>query len=74
MTYWTFKEGSSNLPHFWYKEFDIDIGKPLGEMTKIGSIWARDFTKVTVVVNPSRQPAQYKSTKVNAHTGMIFEK
>lgn len=65
---WTFKEGDSGIPHYWFKEFDLDIGLPQGEMqvigtfTKnnagrnvlIGDLWKREFANVTVLVNPRR--------------------
>ncbi len=57
--YWTCKEGDSEIPHFWYKEFDLDLGPPHEEMQTQGGIWKRAFANATVVVNPGRDPAQY---------------
>lgn len=57
--YWTCKEGDSEIPHFWYKEFDLDLGPPREEMQAIGDVWKRDFANATVVVNPGRGPAEY---------------
>jgi hypothetical protein len=51
--YWAFKEGESSVPHFWFKEFDLDLGLPLGEMQSIGQVWTRNFANTTVVVNPN---------------------
>jgi hypothetical protein len=65
---WTFKEGDSGIPHYWFKEFDLDIGLPQAEMQVIGNfskdnmgrnvvigdLWKREFTNVTVLVNPRR--------------------
>lgn len=57
--YWTTKEGDSEIPHFWYKEFDLDLGPPQEEMQTAGDIWKRDFVNATVVVNPSVIAAEY---------------
>jgi hypothetical protein len=57
--YWTCKEGDSEIPHFWYKEFDLDLGPPREEMRTVGGVWKRDFTNGTVVVNPSENLAAY---------------
>ncbi len=57
--YWTCKEGDSEIPHFWYREFDLDLGPPQGEMQSAGGLWKRDFANATVVVNPDPNPAQY---------------
>ena len=57
--YWTCKEGDSEIPHFWYKEFDLDLGPPREEMQTVRGVWKRDFVNATVVVNPGRQPAEY---------------
>jgi hypothetical protein len=57
--YWTCKEGDSEIPHFWYKEFDLDLGPPREEMQTQGGVWKRAFANATVVVNPSSGPAVY---------------
>ncbi len=57
--YWTFKEGDSSIPHFWFKEFDLDLGKPLGE-AQFGEVWSREFEKATVVVNPNREELHFE--------------
>jgi hypothetical protein len=57
--YWTCKEGDSEIPHFWYKEFDLDLGPPREEMQTVGGVWKRDFANATVVVNPGQSPAAY---------------
>jgi len=36
--YWAFKEGESSVPHFWFKEFDLDLGLPHGEMQSVGQL------------------------------------
>jgi len=60
--YWSFKEGDSSVPHFWYREFDLDLGQPQGEMQTVGDLWRRDFADAMVVVNPNRQAAQFTFT------------
>jgi hypothetical protein len=35
--YWTCKEGDSEIPHFWYREFDLDLGPPCEEMQTVRS-------------------------------------
>jgi hypothetical protein len=57
--YWTCKEGDSEIPHFWYREFDLDLGPPREEMQSVGDLWKRDFANATVVVNPAPKPAAY---------------
>ena len=57
--YWTCKEGDSEIPHFWYKEFDLDLGPPQEEMQAVGSVWKRDFANATVVVNPGQDSVVY---------------
>jgi hypothetical protein len=57
--YWTCKEGDSEIPHFWYKEFDLDLGPPREEMQTKDGIWKRSFANATVVVNPGRDRAEY---------------
>jgi len=57
--YWTCKEGDSEIPHFWYKEFDLDLGPPREEMQTQGGVWKRAFANATVVVNPGRDAAKY---------------
>jgi hypothetical protein len=57
--YWTCKEGDSEVPHFWYKEFDLDLGPPQEEMQQVHGLWKRDFANATVIVNPGSTPAEY---------------
>jgi hypothetical protein len=57
--YWTCKEGDSEIPHFWYREFDLDLGPPREDMQAVGTVWKRDFANATVVVNPAPKPAAY---------------
>jgi hypothetical protein len=61
--YWAFKEGDSSVPHFWFKEFDLDLGLPLGEMQSVGQIWKRDFANTLVVVNPNQKAASFAFTE-----------
>lgn len=57
--YWTCKEGDSEIPHFWYREFDLDLGPPQEEMQTISGVWKRDFADATVVVNPGKGAVEY---------------
>jgi hypothetical protein len=57
--YWTCKEGDSEIPHFWYKEFDLDLGPPREERQTQGGVWKRAFANAIVVVNPGRTPVMY---------------
>jgi len=56
---WTCKEGDSEIPHFWYREFDLDLGPPQEEVQTIRDLWKRSFANATVVVNPGPAPAEY---------------
>ncbi len=60
--YWTCKEGDSEIPHFWYREFDLKLGPPQEEMQTVGGLWKRDFANATVVVNPNQDTAEYSFT------------
>ncbi len=57
--YWTFKEGDSSVPHFWLKEFDVDLGLPQGEKQVVGELWRRDFANAAVAVNPNQKEARF---------------
>jgi hypothetical protein len=57
--YWAFKEGDSSVPHFWFKEFDLDLGPPRGDMQTVGSLWKREFANAAVVVNPNQEAASF---------------
>jgi len=57
--YWTTKEGDSEIPHFWYREFDLDLGLPQEEMQTVRGLWKRDFANATVLVNPGPDPTEY---------------
>ena len=57
--YWTHKEGTSDIPHYWYREFDLDLGRPKGDIQFGEHIWSREFENAIVIVNPDEQAAQY---------------
>ncbi|HEY7557161.1 MAG TPA: putative glycoside hydrolase [Candidatus Binatia bacterium] len=57
--YWAFKEGESSVPHFWFKEFDLDLGPSQGEMQTVGTLWRREFANAAVVVNPNQEAATF---------------
>jgi hypothetical protein len=65
--YWTFKEGDSSIPHYWFKEFDLDLGSHLNEANTSGTMWTREFERATLVVNPQRtaQSFPFSGTRVN---------
>ncbi len=57
--YWTYKEGTSDIPHYWFNEFDLDLGASLGNIQFGDFIWSREFENATVIVNPGEDPAEY---------------
>jgi len=57
--YWTNKEGTSDIPHYWYREFDLDLGSSMGKIHFGGSIWSREFENAVVIVNAGEDPAEY---------------
>jgi len=58
--YWTFKEGFSDVPHYWFKEFDLDVGNPLGEYRRTGRVYTRGFDNGLVIVNPAKVTQSYE--------------
>lgn len=58
--YWTHKEGSSDVPHYWYREFDLNLGDAQGEIVFGDSIWSRRFDNAVVIVNPGTEAAAYE--------------
>lgn len=57
--YWTNKEGSSDVPHYWYREFDLDLGAAKGQIRFGDSIWSREFENAVVIVNPGKVAGEY---------------
>lgn len=57
--YWTYKEGTSDIPHYWYREFDLDLGVPQGDIHFGEFIWSREFENAVVIVNAGKVQAQY---------------
>ncbi|RPI81569.1 MAG: hypothetical protein EHM41_20360, partial [Chloroflexi bacterium] len=57
--YWTYKEGTSDIPHYWYREFDLDLGASMGEIQFGESTWSREFERAVVIVNPGKEPGEY---------------
>ena len=57
--YWTCKEGTSDVPHYWYREFDLDLGKSRGDISFAGAVWSREFENALVLVNAGKKRAQY---------------
>ena len=57
--YWTYKEGTSDIPHYWYREFDLDVGEALGDIQFGAQVWSREFERALVVVNATDEPGTY---------------
>jgi hypothetical protein len=57
--YWTHKEGTSDIPHYWYREFDLNLGSSLGDINFEQPVWSREFENAVVIVNPDEAAAQY---------------
>jgi hypothetical protein len=57
--YWTYKEGTSDIPHYWYREFDLDLGAAKGNIHFGESIWSREFERAVVIVNAGEEPGEY---------------
>lgn len=57
--YWTYKEGTSDVPHYWYREFDLDLGNALGNIQFGEAIWNREFENAVVIVNAGDEAGEY---------------
>ena len=57
--YWTCKEGSSDIPHYWYREFDLDLGQSQENIRFGETIWSREFDHAVVLVNAGKTTASY---------------
>ncbi len=57
--YWTYKEGTSDIPHYWFREFDLDLGASKGNIQFGERIWSREFERAVVIVNASEEPGEY---------------
>jgi hypothetical protein len=57
--YWTNKEGTSDIPHYWYREFDLNLGDSQGNILFGEFIWSREFENAVVIVNAAEEPAKY---------------
>ncbi|HJS29929.1 MAG TPA: putative glycoside hydrolase, partial [Anaerolineales bacterium] len=57
--YWTYKEGTSDIPHYWFREFDLDLGDPLGDIDFSGAVWSREFENAVVIVNAFEENGEY---------------
>ncbi|MBI2947013.1 MAG: hypothetical protein HYY23_05165 [Verrucomicrobia bacterium] len=58
--FWTYKEGTSDVPHYWYREFDLDLGKPKGNIQFGESIWSREFENALVLVNAGKRAGEFR--------------
>ena len=43
---------------WWYADFDIDLGQPLGARYPDGNLWQRDFQNGSVIVDPKKHSAE----------------
>jgi len=50
--YWTNREGTSDVPHYWYREFDLNLGASIGNIHFGEFIWSREFEN-------AEEPAEY---------------
>ena len=51
--YYSFDFGGKNHSQtWWYDEYDVELGMPLGGAYQVGGIWRRDFEGGIVLVNP----------------------
>jgi hypothetical protein len=57
--YWTFKEGTSDVPHYWYREFDLDLGQSQGNIQFGETVWSRAFENAVVLVNAGKKTGAY---------------
>jgi len=39
---------------WWFKEYDVDLGKPIGEYYRVGDSYYRDFENGVVVASPNK--------------------
>lgn len=56
--HWMFSD-SLGIPHAWYKEFDIDLGEPVGDIDIDGNVWTREFNKAIIILNPTDDSQKY---------------
>ncbi|MGC8856177.1 MAG: hypothetical protein ACP5QU_05210 [Anaerolineae bacterium] len=43
---------------WWYSNYSLNLGTPLGARYPVGSAWRRDFSNGYVVVDPTTHTAQ----------------
>lgn len=59
--YFSFDHGDLHTERWWYDEYNVDVGIPLGAAYSVSgskdfvadSVWRRDFSRAIVLVNPS---------------------
>ena len=39
---------------WWFKEYDVNLGKPIGEYYRVGDSYYRDFENGVVVASPNK--------------------
>ena len=59
--YFRYSDHDAYRDLWWYPQFEIDLGQPLGPRYPDGSQWRRDFEKGFVTVNPEKYTAVIQS-------------
>ncbi len=74
----TFKlpESADFIEKVYNKLFSIDVGAPVNDYYVIEGthVYARDFTNVKVMVNPTGNPYVANGETIDPHTGVIIQK
>ena len=56
--YYSFDAKGYHGDTWWYDEYEVDLGMPLGGASQVGGIWRRDFEGGVVLVNPGSSPTE----------------
>jgi hypothetical protein len=49
--YYGYDYGAEHGQMWWYPEYDVELGNPLGKAYKYGYLWKREYSKALIVVN-----------------------
>ena len=58
--YFRYSNDEAYRKMWWYPEFDLDLGQPLGPRYKESGVWRRDFEKGSVMADPLKHQAEIK--------------
>ena len=58
--YFRYSNDEAYRKMWWYPEFDLDLGQPLGPRYKEAGVWRRDFEKGSVMADPLKHQAEIK--------------